>query len=497
MIKPRFLGFTPDGRWRYAADYDLPPIMGGSGDPSSDDQVDASTDDAWEHGSYFHTTPTYISVRSSEASALRDWAGLRFHNGSFPAQGSTIDVAYIQIYIYSSSYDDPNLDIYAEDGASPPTFTTAPYNISSRTRTTASAAWVTNNLLTGWKQSPSIVNVIQELATDYTPTAIVLILKPREDTDKYLRFQAWDEISHVLGAKLHLEWTEGGVQTLTPDPVAAPFVTPDPTISTGAITVAASPVAISTQVPTVALSKTVTVAPDPVTLPLAVVDPTLSTGSVALAPSPVTIPLVIVAPILVAGGLLSPAPVAISLVVVDPTIVASIALAPSPVVLPFAVPDSQVMATITLSPASITLPFAVPEPSMAIGVSTILPTPAVTIWAIPSHVLIAAGAEGFTQFGNIIRLIAGSDFPSTALFYFEVTIRTQDPAKTAKARLYNITDGAVVAGSEVTTTSTTVVRLRSSALSLPSGAKEYRAEFGGDGSGIYTCYGADVKVDSG
>ena len=52
---------------------------------------------------------------------------------------------------------------------------------------------------------------------------------------------------------------------------------------------------------------------------------------------------------------------------------------------------------------------------------------------------------------------------------------------TAKARIYNVTDAAAVAGSEVTTTSTTYVRLRSGAVTLAN-TKEYQVQFGADGS---------------
>ena len=504
MTEHRFLGFTPDGRRRWAADYEaLPPIAGGA-DPSMDDQIDASADDAYEIESpgTMNLTQVYVSLQSSATATERIWGGFRFHNGSFPAQGSTISVAYISVYIFNTTYDDANIDIYGEDGASPATFAATVYNISSRARTSepTKVPWVADALGAGWVGSPSIVNIIQELVDAYTPTSIALILKPKTDLTKRLFVYSWNEASHVLGAKLHLEWTEGGVITLTPDPVTLPFSVPAPTVSAGAVTLEPSPVAIVTDVPLATIIRTVTLAPDPVTLPLVIAEPSLALGSVVLTPDPVTIPFAVPNHILVGGGavVLLADPVAIPLVVVDPTLsLGAITLTPDPTAIVLAIPDSQIVAVCTLSPAPVTIPLVVPEPSIAAGISVITPSPAVATWVIPAHVLVAAGAAGFTQFGELTRLIDRSDFPSTALFYFEAIIKTQDPAHTAKARLYNITDGIVVSGSEITTTSTTTQRLRSGALTLPSGAKEYRTEFGGDGGGIYTCHAADVIVDSG
>lgn len=211
--QPRFLGFTPDGRRRSAADYEMLLPTAGGPDPDSDDKVDASADDADEDEDSGDVviTPTTIPIISG--SSGRKWGGLRFHNGPFPAKGSTIDVAYIQWYIYSDTYDDANFDIYAEDGASPSAFTTDAHNITGRTRTEHSEAWVANDLGWGWKESPSIVSVIQELATDYDSTVIVLILKAKTDATKDLRFRSWDNTAtpaNTWGATLHLEWTEGG-----------------------------------------------------------------------------------------------------------------------------------------------------------------------------------------------------------------------------------------------------------------------------------------------
>jgi len=63
----------------------------------------------------------------------------------------------------------------------------------------------------------------------------------------------------------------------------------------------------------------------------------------------------------------------------------------------------------------------------------------------------------------------------SATFYLEVHARAT--SGTLKARLYNLTDSTPVADSEVSTTSSTFVRLRSAAVSLVDG-KEYAVQFG-------------------
>ena len=66
--------------------------------------------------------------------------------------------------------------------------------------------------------------------------------------------------------------------------------------------------------------------------------------------------------------------------------------------------------------------------------------------------------------------------------YFEVTAKTD--AGTGYYKLYNVTDTADIAGTELSTASTSPVILRSSALTIPTGTKELSVYYkcdGGDG----------------
>lgn len=81
---------------------------------------------------------------------------------------------------------------------------------------------------------------------------------------------------------------------------------------------------------------------------------------------------------------------------------------------------------------------------------------------------------------------------SGGTYYFEIVMKTS--AATAYSELYNKTAGAAVSGSEVTTTSTSNTRLRSSALTL-TGSDTYTDRYKNDGSNTTTYYGARVVVE--
>lgn len=103
----------------------------------------------------------------------------------------------------------------------------------------------------------------------------------------------------------------------------------------------------------------------------------------------------------------------------------------------------------------------------------------------------------FSDFGTWRALINPDDYPANAQFFFEAILATSDAGEAVFARLFNITDAVVVADSEITSTDTSGERVQSSALSLPSADKEYRAERGGQAGATYRCYAAHVKVQSG
>lgn len=120
-------------------------------------QVGASSDDAREGGGTVVTNGTTMTIASSG-----QWIGCRFTALNIPP-GSAIDAATLEFNISSTSFDDPNCPIYAEAVDDAATFTTASNDISGRTRTTASVTWSGTSLGTGWKTTPDISAVIQEV----------------------------------------------------------------------------------------------------------------------------------------------------------------------------------------------------------------------------------------------------------------------------------------------------------------------------------------------
>jgi len=99
-----------------------------------------------------------------------------------------------------------------------------------------------------------------------------------------------------------------------------------------------------------------------------------------------------------------------------------------------------------------------------------------------------------TGYGTCILQIDPTLYPSAAAFYMEAVLKSD--TGTAAARLFNITDAAAVALSEVTTVSTSFVRLRSAALTLPAGPREYRIEPGFSAAATTTMCGARVIVST-
>jgi hypothetical protein len=77
--------------------------------------------------------------------------------------------------------------------------------------------------------------------------------------------------------------------------------------------------------------------------------------------------------------------------------------------------------------------------------------------------------------------------------YFSANLKTD--AGTGRARLFNVTDGAAVAGGELTTASTSFTLLRTGALTLPATAKVYKCQAGGENPNTTNIEGSDLIVE--
>jgi hypothetical protein len=164
--------------------------------------------DAEEYGDgQFNVNDWSVNAQSYNdiSSEYYECSGFWWDGVTIP-QGATINVAYISVWPYSG--DDPNLDIYCNNVDNAANFSTSA-SIIARARTTASSAWVANNIGTGaYRNSPSIVGAVQEVinrASWVSGNAIAVLLIAKTNTD-------WKEIaasniewSHP--AKLHIEYT--------------------------------------------------------------------------------------------------------------------------------------------------------------------------------------------------------------------------------------------------------------------------------------------------
>ncbi|KKL94603.1 hypothetical protein LCGC14_1863000 [marine sediment metagenome] len=84
----------------------------------------------------------------------------------------------------------------------------------------------------------------------------------------------------------------------------------------------------------------------------------------------------------------------------------------------------------------------------------------------------------WVDFGEIIRIHNEADFGGVPASHFEAILRTADALVPVRARLFNVTDSEVVSGSQVATSSTIAVRVRSPVMALPVGERLYKAQFG-------------------
>ena len=126
-------------------------------------QVSANNDDAYEYGDDTGFTANDNQIRhtgwaSADGITL---AGHRFTSVDVPKDAQIV-TATLQLFILVTSVDDANFDIHAEDVDNAVDFA-ANADVVNRVRTTAAVLWDEDSLGTGFKSSPDIKAVIQEI----------------------------------------------------------------------------------------------------------------------------------------------------------------------------------------------------------------------------------------------------------------------------------------------------------------------------------------------
>jgi len=171
-------------------------------DPTIDDQVGASADDAWQ-GSSPDTPGITVEYNAGDNGY---WWGARYAGIGAINQTDTIDTAYETLLGYVTWADDPDETVYAEGAASPAQFTTTEDDIFDRPRTTASVAYdaAAIGVVTPW-QGPEINTILQEVVDEYDPTVFVVI-HHGDDAGTRGRYWSYDGSSSDA-PKLHVEYT--------------------------------------------------------------------------------------------------------------------------------------------------------------------------------------------------------------------------------------------------------------------------------------------------
>ncbi len=270
---------------------------------------------------------------------------------------------------------------------------------------------------------------------------------------------------------------------------------------------------LSAFTPTVAITANQLITPPVQTLVLAEFVPTITTtGNRLVTPPTVVLTLSTLAPTVTATGdqLVTPPTLALALVAFAPTVTATanVVITPATIALALAtfVPTTPIgfivtpgviaLSTTPFAP-TILLPVTVTPPTVAVILTTFVPGISVT-----GGEIVAPGALALTL--TVFAPIAvkstyesvGAPFLYTAAnwgnaveFFLEVFFRST--SGTARARLYSATDGIIVADSGLSTTSATLVRLRSGALTLVDG-KSYFVQFGTEDAASGAFKGAKI-----
>jgi hypothetical protein len=178
-----------------------------------DVQVDTGTDDGWGRADNQFDNAGRLYIGQYIGYDIRCFY---LFDGLNDFGGGTIGTAYTQLNrYYGGSYSPANVKIKAQDTASP----SVPSNATETfalTPTSNGVDW-DGTQANGWNQSPSIVNVIQELADSFGSITAVQILLDNDYEGSGSYF--WESHSYNTNSsyapKLHIEYTTGGATPKT------------------------------------------------------------------------------------------------------------------------------------------------------------------------------------------------------------------------------------------------------------------------------------------
>lgn len=181
-------------------------------DPDSDTwEISASSDDAYLSDlSGWETSATFVSC--AQAGGYYLYAGQRYLDvGDSISQSASITTAYLQVNVYDVTRDDIDSNFYGEDVAQPETYGSGTTDIDARTRTSATVLWDEDSIGTGWKDTPELKTIIQELVNrgDWGSGDDIGILMIPTSASKNLRYYSYDQAGDN-DPKLYIEWVAAG-----------------------------------------------------------------------------------------------------------------------------------------------------------------------------------------------------------------------------------------------------------------------------------------------
>lgn len=175
-----------------------------------EEQVEADLDDGWSDSTGTHSSGgSYLQVGYYLGKVYDSWH--RFTNIS-GLSGSEIDVAHIELYGAYGDMPTPFTTIYAEYHESP-TVPESQADHAGRDRTSEGTVWNSLGLSTSaFTESPSIVDVIQELADNFDPD-VIQILHDGGTGSLGVAYPESHDHDPAQAALLYIEYTEGGGPT--------------------------------------------------------------------------------------------------------------------------------------------------------------------------------------------------------------------------------------------------------------------------------------------
>jgi hypothetical protein len=163
-----------------------------------------------ETGFGFSATDNNCLVKAAVNNFDRFWGGFVFENVTIP-QGATITAAYFSGYINPASDSTIDGTIWGNDVDSAADFSTEA-DVNGRTLTTANVDWSASITGDQYNDSPSIVDVIQEIVNRGSWASgndlCLIIAGNAAGGDVLAYIYAYDTGPGTAPAKLHIEYTE-------------------------------------------------------------------------------------------------------------------------------------------------------------------------------------------------------------------------------------------------------------------------------------------------